>query len=559
MNNLVTVQYRFAVVLLLLCSLSMNAQNSYKESFNVGEDVQVSVNTTHTNVVFETWNKNKVEVEVFIDDDHLSAKEKKEIFDNWNFEVLGNSKKVIITSNEGSLWSGIESFGSLKALERLNLGNLKSLESLKGLEALNALKNMPLLEGLGAMNWDFVVPEVPELGKFPIWPFNNQRPNFKNGDDYSYFSDKNKKAYTFDRGAYERNKQAYVSKLNKKYNANVSVRKVDNWLEDVDSWSENIEEVMEKWGENFGEHFEQKFGPKFEEKMEKWGEEFGESMEQWGEEFGEKFGKEMEQWGEEFGKDMEKWAEQFGKDAEKWAEQFEGNGQNYYKKVSTDKNGNKSIIIETDGHGLFDKAKSKAKKTIIIRMPKGTKTDINVRHGEVKMADAVNIKAVLNYSTLTANSIDGGNTLINASYAPVLVNNWKNGELLLQYVDDCRLNNVQKISLESNSSNVNINSLSNEAFLSGSFGSLYINKITDSFKNLDIVLENTDATLSMPNTAFTFYYNGKKSRFKSPAAIEITSKNVNSSHSLLRGFHKAKNSNKSVTINASYSNVSFND
>ena len=35
---------------------------------------------------------------------------------------------------------------------------------------------------------------------------------------------------------------------------------------------------------------------------------------------------------------------------------------------------------------------TKAKKKIIIRMPKGTKTDINVRHGEVKMADVYNIK-----------------------------------------------------------------------------------------------------------------------------------------------------------------------
>ena len=286
------------------------------------------------------------------------------------------------------------------------------------------------------------------------------------------------------------------------------------------------------------------FGPEFEIKMEKWGEEFGKDMEKWGEEFGEKFDKEMEKWGEEFGKDMEKWAEQFEKDAEKWSEQY-------------DENGNKSIFIQSDKHGIIKKGAVKAKKTIIIRLPKGSKTDINVRHGEVKMADAWNMKATLNYAKLTANSIGGGETLINAAYAPVYVNNWDNGMLDLKYVEDCKLNQVDRINLQANSSNVIINSFHDEAFLSGSFGNLSIFNITDEFKTLDIVLENTDVTLSMPDDAFSFYYNGKKSRFTPPSAIEITTQNKNDSGSLLKGFFKSKDSNRSMTINASYSNVNF--
>ncbi|MBT8255412.1 MAG: hypothetical protein KJO23_02635, partial [Bacteroidia bacterium] len=96
---------------LLVGTFMVSAQSTYKESFNVGEDVLVSVNTSHTNVVFETWNKDKVEVEAYIDDKSLSEAEKKKIFDNWDLDVLGNSKKVIISSNEGSLWGGIESMG----------------------------------------------------------------------------------------------------------------------------------------------------------------------------------------------------------------------------------------------------------------------------------------------------------------------------------------------------------------------------------------------------------------------------------------------------------------
>lgn len=532
----------------------VQAQSTYKERFDVGNDVLVQVNTSHTNIVFETWNQNKVEVYAFIDDKQLSEKEKEEIFDAWDLEVLGNSQKVVIKSNSGSLWGGIESMGSLKALDRMqSMEALKSLESLKELESLSELS---ALKALGDIDWNIAVPEVPELKAFPVWPFNDERPNVRNKDGYSFYSDNHSKSYVFDQSEYQKNKQAYVDKLNKKYNSKVSVKQVDRWLDDVDDWSSDVEDVMEDWGKNFGKEFDQKFGPEFEKKMEKWGEEFGKSMEAWGEAFGEKFGKEMEAWGESFGKDMEKWAEQFEKDADKWAEEFEKNGYNYNKQVQTDPNGNRAVIIQGNKGGVYNDA-VKAKKTIIIKLPKGAKTDINVRHGEVKMADAVNIKATLNYSALTANSIDGGNTLIDASYAPVMINHWKEGDLVLKFVDDCRLNNVQKINVSASSSDVNINLLQSEAYLSGSFGNLFINKISDGFQSVDIFLENTDATVSLPTAAFDFYYSGKKSRFQLPASITLNSENKNSAHTLYKGYHKSKNSGKSFTINAAYSNLKF--
>jgi hypothetical protein len=536
MNNLMILQYRLSTVLLLFFASFISAQSSYKESFNVGDGVLVSVNTSHTNVVFETWNKNIVEVEAFVDDESLSAKEKKEIFDHWDLEVLGNSRKVVITSNEGSLWTGIESLGSLKALHRMDI------EALKGLEGLEALK------GLGDMDWNFEVPNIPDFKDFPKWPFTDGRASIYSEDentDYNFNFEFNfKDNYTFDRSKYNKDKKAYVKKLNKKYGADVTVRETDAWLEDVDMWAEDFEQVMEDWGEDFGSKFEHQFGPEFEKKMEIWGEEFGESMEKWGEEFGEKFGEEMEKWGEEFGKSMEKWGEEFGKDVEKWAEEY-------------DENGDRAIFVPSGKQGLLYKKAVKAKKTIIIRLPKGSKTDINVRYGEVKMADAWNVKATLNYAKLTANSIDGGETLINAAYAPVYVNNWGNGMLDLKYVEDCKLNEVDRIHLQANSSNVNINSLGKEAFLTGSFGNLYVNKIRNDFETIDIVLENTDATLSMPDIAFTFYYNGNKSRFKKPTGLILTSEKTTDSRSLLKGYSKAKGSDRSMTIKASYSNVNF--
>lgn len=551
MNSLMKISFRITTVLLFCVSL-VSAQSTYKESFKVGDDVTVSVNTSHTNVVFETWNKDHVAVEAFIDDESLSAKEKEEIFKNWDLDVLGNSKKVIIKSNDGSLWGGFESMGSLKALNRL-----ESLENLDGLEALKELKNMPLFDQLSNIDWDFAVPEIPDFEKFDNWPFSKDRPGIISQEGNVNFNFDNNDSRVFDRGQYRENKQAYVKKLNKKYGGNATVRETDAWLESVDEWAEDFEKVMEEWGDNFGEQFEQQFGPEFEKKMEIWGEKFGKDMEKWGEEFGEKFGAEMEEWGEEFGKDIEKWASQFEENAEKWAEQFDDEDGNGRTKVITTPHGNKTVIINGDSNnGLFNTSK-KAKKTIIIKMPKGTKTEINVRHGEVKMASAVNLKATLNYAKFSANSIDGGETLINAAYAPVYINNWEDGVLDLSYVDDCKLNNVKKINLMANSSDVNINSLNEEAFLSGSFGSLFVNNIGDNFETIDIVLENTDATLSLPKAAFNLHYNGKKSRFKTPTAINITTDTKSDSRTLVKGYFKTKNTGKSLTINASYSNITF--
>ncbi|MBV1923945.1 MAG: hypothetical protein KUG68_07965 [Flavobacteriaceae bacterium] len=327
--------------------------------------------------------------------------------------------------------------------------------------------------------------------------------------------------------------------MNKKYKTKVSVREVDQWLEELDEWSSEFEGVMEEWGENFGKEFEMNFGPEFEEKMEKWGEEFGKNMEEWGENFGEKLEEKIAKWEESYGDDIEKWAEQFEKSAEEWAEKVE-------EKYSDDENGN-TIIYNSSNH-------DKIKKKIIIRMPKGTKTEVNVRYGELKMADAYNVKATLNYASFIANSIDGGKSLINASYAPISVNNWINGDLQLKYVDDCKLNNVKTINLHANTSNVKINVLEENGFLSGSFGTLFINKVSNDFEAVDIVLENTDATIKIPSTAFSFHYNGKKSNLNATSSLELD-KTTNGDRVLEKGYNNSPNSDKLFTIHATYSNV----
>ncbi|MBV1923944.1 MAG: hypothetical protein KUG68_07960 [Flavobacteriaceae bacterium] len=138
MNSLIVFSRKIVALALFSMSVIVVAQSNYKESFKVGDDIVISVNTSHTDVVFETWNKDKVEVEAYIEGEDLSKEEKRKIFENWNLDVLGNSKKVVITSNKGSLWSGVESMPSLEGLEGLEDLEI-NLEGLEGLEGLNIL------------------------------------------------------------------------------------------------------------------------------------------------------------------------------------------------------------------------------------------------------------------------------------------------------------------------------------------------------------------------------------------------------------------------------------
>lgn len=177
-------------------------------------------------------------------------------------------------------------------------------------------------------------------------------------------------------------------------------------------------------------------------------------------------------------------------------------------------------------------------------MPEDAKLKVNVRHGELKFSSVIyNLKADLTYSSLLAMNIDGSATSINASYSPVFIKKWTNGALDLQYVEDAIIQEVKALNLSSNSSNINIDRLMGNALIDGSFGDLTIHNISDSFKNLNIILENSDALVKLPKKDYEVIFKGKRSRFNE----EVTdSKSLKSSGST---------GNKTILVNAKFSNV----
>ena len=66
------------------------------ERFNVNKDVKISVDTRYADVIFETWNKDEVSVEAYVEGENTSQALK-----DWDVSVNGNSNKIDIRSTSG--------------------------------------------------------------------------------------------------------------------------------------------------------------------------------------------------------------------------------------------------------------------------------------------------------------------------------------------------------------------------------------------------------------------------------------------------------------------------
>ena len=93
-KNIIT----FTAICFLGTAFAQKFDKKFTENFNVNKDVIIEINASNTDINVTTWNKNQVQVEAYIEIEGLSKKEAEKYFKNWDFEALGNSKKVEITS-----------------------------------------------------------------------------------------------------------------------------------------------------------------------------------------------------------------------------------------------------------------------------------------------------------------------------------------------------------------------------------------------------------------------------------------------------------------------------
>jgi len=246
-----TIKHNFLWIVLLCTSIifAQKTERKVNETFNVSKDAVIEINTRHTDVTIKTWNKNTVSIEGVWEVDGMTEEEAQEYFEDWNFEALGNSNKVVITSKTKKnhhLHSGL--FDDMNFDFDFDFDSIAHIGDLFKGDSLH-----------------FEIPPIPSTPELPE-PF------------IAHLSE-----IQFDHESYEKDKEGYMKKFEKR---------------------------MEKWQKEFEKNIEPQM-KKFEKRMEKWQKdnapkmkEFEKKMAKWEKENEGKL-EELERRAEEMEKEME--------------------------------------------------------------------------------------------------------------------------------------------------------------------------------------------------------------------------------------------------------------
>lgn len=476
-------------LLVITFGYSQSKKRTKKEVFTVNKDVTLEINTSHADVEFDTWNKNKVEITATIEVQDATDEEVEAYMKKWNFKAIGNSEKVTVSS--------------------------KGSHSLFGDTGRFVLAD-PIIEEIETP----IIANIPKIQSVPDLPLMV----IESLDDIK-----------FDYEAFEKDGEAYLKKWQSQWKNNFDEEK---FKEGMEKWQKKFQAQQEKLIGLQGKVLKAKKKAKLTKREKKELKERLETIVELAE-----IGKELE----------EDKLKELLEGKEHLLELLEAQGKLQGNVKFNLNSGNDNIFfLSNQGKHL------KIKKKIKIKMPKKAKLKLNVRHGEVTIASvSENMNAKLSHAALYATVIDGANTTIETSYAPIYVSKWNSGALKVNFVENVNLHSVNDINLMSNSSKVTIGTLGEKGIISGTFGDLLIHNIGENFKTLDIILENTDARIQLPAAAFKLYYIGSNSSISYPETV-ISSKNKTQFNTIVRGYQKNNTSGSEININAKYSEVSLN-
>ncbi|WP_420400333.1 hypothetical protein [Flagellimonas sp.] len=196
----------FSVFLLFLASFIGQAQEktkTYKETFNVGDETVLNIDTKHADIEFETWDKPAVEITAVVELDGASDEEAENYFKKDAVKIMGNSKEIQVKTS-GSDYSIVTS-------GNMNLGDFDIV-----------IPDAPMVEPIFEQLEIPELPEVfvlPELPPLPPVPFTN-----------------------FDYDAYKKDGDKYLKEWKKSFDKSFN----KDYQKKLEEWSERIKEMSEE-------------------------------------------------------------------------------------------------------------------------------------------------------------------------------------------------------------------------------------------------------------------------------------------------------------------------
>lgn len=321
---------------------------------------------------------------------------------------------------------------------------------------------------------------------------------------------------------------------------------------DHEAYEKEGEAYMKRWQEAFKE----KFTPEFQQRMEEWSErievrteELQKRMEERQAELEERAAAREEERAARM-EERERVREQAMK-AREDAAKVRQMAREVERKARADADRSRVFFMRgAEGDRNFS-----IKKTIRIKMPKNAKLKLNVRHGEVKLAEnAHNMQATLSYARLLASTIDGDQTNVSVRYSPVAVKAWNGGRLSADFSTDVRLEVVGKLDLAATSSDVTIAKLLRQAHIRNNLGGLQIQNVAQDFSTMEISVQNGKVECQLPETPYVIRVANHASNVAYPKGVVWEGGRAAVTGNR-QGYCQQADAGRSVVINASYSDV----
>lgn len=94
--------YKKIITFLTICCLgttfAQKFDKKFSENFKTNKDVEIHINAYHTDINVTSWSKNEVQVNAIIEVEGVEKEIAEKYFKNWQFDALGNTRKVEINS-----------------------------------------------------------------------------------------------------------------------------------------------------------------------------------------------------------------------------------------------------------------------------------------------------------------------------------------------------------------------------------------------------------------------------------------------------------------------------
>jgi hypothetical protein len=207
MNSKIKNQVLFVLSFFIVGSMMAQQKlTKLSQSIKVDNDVILNLNTSNCNIEFDTWTKNVVEIEAYVEGEKLSKEDLEKALKAWGISVDATSKEISI-STKGS--------GSSAAWTYTAGGNYGDVNTI-----LNELKyNLSYLPEL---------PELPEMPKMPELPELPELPEGINNMQFDY-------------EAYKKDGEKYMEKWSKNFESKFG----DDYAKKMEAWGERFAEKME--------------------------------------------------------------------------------------------------------------------------------------------------------------------------------------------------------------------------------------------------------------------------------------------------------------------------